>query len=200
MVFGKLTLVPWFFSFCLYHVLSPRDVESSNDSLWDITAALPSWITGSDGKEYDCNGEIQVLSLGQKDPLEKGMATHSSILAQRIPRTEEPDRRQFMGSQKSLRHDWATNTYLVGRVFASLSVRFEKCLPPSTSSFAFLCCLKMYDCDQPVSGRDSFALLGYLEVLFKIWEIASTAIGSILHSEFAKDGIGSDSRRFIYMN
>ena len=33
--------------------------------------------------------ETQVRSLGQKDPLEKGMATHSSILAQRIPRTEE---------------------------------------------------------------------------------------------------------------
>ena len=35
--------------------------------------------------------EIQVRSLGQKDPLEKGMATHSSILAWRIPWTEEPD-------------------------------------------------------------------------------------------------------------
>ena len=33
--------------------------------------------------------EIQVQSLGQKDPLEKGMATHSSILAKRIPWTEE---------------------------------------------------------------------------------------------------------------
>ena len=34
--------------------------------------------------------ETQVQSLGQDDPLEKGMATHSSILAQRIPWTEEP--------------------------------------------------------------------------------------------------------------
>ena len=34
--------------------------------------------------------ETQVRSLGQKDPLEKGMATHSSILAWRIPWTEEP--------------------------------------------------------------------------------------------------------------
>ena len=33
---------------------------------------------------------MQVLSLGQEDPLEKEMATHSSILAWRIPRTEEP--------------------------------------------------------------------------------------------------------------
>ena len=34
--------------------------------------------------------ETQVRSLGQEDPLEKGMATHSSILTWRIPRTEEP--------------------------------------------------------------------------------------------------------------
>ena len=35
--------------------------------------------------------ETQVRSLGQEDPLEKGMATHSSIPALRIPQTEEPD-------------------------------------------------------------------------------------------------------------
>ena len=45
--------------------------------------------------------ETQVQSLGQKDPLEKGMATHSSTLAWRIPWTEEPGRLQSMGSQKS---------------------------------------------------------------------------------------------------
>ena len=44
--------------------------------------------------------EIQIQSLGQEDPLEKGMATHSSILAWRIPWTEEPGRLQFMGSQR----------------------------------------------------------------------------------------------------
>ena len=41
-----------------------------------------------------------VLSLGQEDPLEKGMTTHSSILVQRIPWTEEPDGLQSMGSQR----------------------------------------------------------------------------------------------------
>ena len=39
-------------------------------------------------------------SLDQKDPLEMGMATHSSILARRIPWTEEPGGLQFMGSQR----------------------------------------------------------------------------------------------------
>ena len=44
--------------------------------------------------------EIWVQSLGWEDPLEKGMATHSSILAWRIPRTEEPGGLQSMGSQR----------------------------------------------------------------------------------------------------
>ena len=44
--------------------------------------------------------EIQVQSLGQEDPLEKGMATYSSILSWRIPWTEEPGGLQSMGSQR----------------------------------------------------------------------------------------------------
>ena len=43
--------------------------------------------------------ETWVQSLGQEDPLEKGMATHFSILAWRIPWTEEPGGLQCMGSQ-----------------------------------------------------------------------------------------------------
>ena len=45
--------------------------------------------------------ETWVRSLGREDPLEKEMATHSSILAWKIPWTEEPGRLQSMGSQKS---------------------------------------------------------------------------------------------------
>ena len=44
--------------------------------------------------------ETQVQSLGQEDPLEEEMAIHSSILAWRIPWTEEPGRLQPMGSQR----------------------------------------------------------------------------------------------------
>ena len=44
--------------------------------------------------------ETQVQSLGQEDPLEKGIATHSSIFAWRIPWTEEPGRLQSIGSQR----------------------------------------------------------------------------------------------------
>ena len=46
----------------------------------------------------------QVQTLGQEDPLEKKMATHSSILAWRIPWTEEPGKLQSMGLQR-VRHN-----------------------------------------------------------------------------------------------
>ena len=50
--------------------------------------------------------EMQVPTLGQEDPLEKEMATHSSILAWKIPWTEGPGGLQSMGSQR-VGHDWA---------------------------------------------------------------------------------------------
>ena len=53
--------------------------------------------------------ETRVQSLGWEDPLGKGMATHSSILAWRIPWTEGPGRLQSVGSQR-VGHNWATST------------------------------------------------------------------------------------------
>ena len=50
-------------------------------------------------KRLPTTWETWVQSLGQEDPLEKEMATHSSILAWKIPWTEEPGRLQFMGLQ-----------------------------------------------------------------------------------------------------
>ena len=54
--------------------------------------------------------ETQVQSLGREDPLEKEMASQSSILAWRIPWTEEPGGLQSMGSQR-VKHNWETNTF-----------------------------------------------------------------------------------------
>ena len=54
--------------------------------------------------------ETRVQNLSWQDPLEKGMATHSSILAWRIPWTEEPAGPQSMGSQR-VRHNWVANLY-----------------------------------------------------------------------------------------
>ena len=54
--------------------------------------------------------ETQVQSLCWEDPLEKGIATYSNILAWRTPWTEEPGELQSMGSQ-TVGHNWATNTH-----------------------------------------------------------------------------------------
>ena len=65
--------------------------------------------------------ETWVQSLGWKDPLEKGMATHSSILAWKILWTEEPGGLQSMGSQR-VRHDWVTSLFSFFPVFLVKSI------------------------------------------------------------------------------
>ena len=60
---------------------------------------------GSEVKKLPAKLETQVWSQGQEDPLEEGMATHSSILAWEIPWREEPGELESMGSQR-VRHDW----------------------------------------------------------------------------------------------
>ena len=64
-------------------------------------------LVGQTVKNLPAKWETQVWPLGQVDPLEKGMAMHSSILVWRIPWTVEPGGLQSMGSQK-VRHDWVT--------------------------------------------------------------------------------------------
>ena len=73
--------------------------------------------------------EIQVRSLGWEDPLEKEMATHSSILAWEIPWTQEPGGLQSTGSQR-VGHDWATSLSLSKLNIISLqfSERKWRCL------------------------------------------------------------------------
>ena len=58
-------------------------------------------------KNLPARQETQIWSLGWEDPLEKGMVTHSSALARRIPWTEEPRMLQSIGSQR-IGHNWAT--------------------------------------------------------------------------------------------
>ena len=77
--------------------------------------------------------QTQVRSLDQKDPLEKGMAMHSSILAWRIPWTQETDGLQSVGSQKSdtregLTLSLALNIRFTGFHFAPAVYLFNLCL------------------------------------------------------------------------
>ena len=81
--------------------------------------------------------DTQVWSLGWEDPLEKGMATHSSILAWRIPWTEEPGGLQSMGLQR-IGHDWTINTFFL------LTVVFITPLCPQTSHIELKLHLQMW--------------------------------------------------------
>ena len=64
------------------------------------TCQLWASLSGSAVKNLPTRQETQVRSLGQEDPLEKGMATHFSILAWRIPWTEEPGGLPSVGSRR----------------------------------------------------------------------------------------------------
>ena len=84
--------------------------------------------------------ETQVWSLGREDPLEKGMAIHSNILAWKIPRTEEPGGLQSVGSQR-VKHNWATNTstfWCLQLVGLGFEVRSGQGAVPPASQFVWL--------------------------------------------------------------
>ena len=106
--------------------------------------------------------EIRIRSLGWEDPLEKGMAAHSSILAWRILWTEEPGGLQPMGLQR-VRYEWMTNT------FTSLHWSF----PLRTQSNIILliiltCCtlfLGAYENIINISQAPSYVKMKYLQVV-----------------------------------
>ena len=66
--------------------------------------------------------EAWVCSLGREDPLEKEMATHSSILAWRIPWTEEPGGLQTIELWR-VEHDWATSLYFTSSTVLQTSIQ-----------------------------------------------------------------------------
>ena len=61
--------------------------------------------------------ETWVQSMGCEDPLEKEMATHSSVLAWRIPETEEPGGLQSSWRSQRVRHNWVMHTYLYSATY-----------------------------------------------------------------------------------
>ena len=85
---------------------------------------------GSDSKESACNAETCVRSLGWEDPLEKGMASHSSV-AWRIPWTEEPGRLQSWWSQRvRTKHIYYLSLSTSISIYRFMLLRLAKsCLP-----------------------------------------------------------------------
>ena len=97
-----------------------ENISTTIKNLWDATKAFHkregrkqnvASLVAQMVKRLPAMLETWVWSLGQEDPLEKEMATHSSIVAWKIPWTEEPVRLQSMWSQRG-RHNWATFTYI----------------------------------------------------------------------------------------
>ena len=90
-------------------------------TFWVIFISSNKWgfPGGSDSKESACNAGDLGLIPGQEDPLEKGMATHFSFLAWKIPLTDETDGLQSMGPQK-VRHDWANKNFHLASFFFRL--------------------------------------------------------------------------------
>ena len=132
-----------------------------------------------------------VWSLGQEDPLEKGMTAHSSILAWRIPRTKKPGRLRAIGLQR-VKHDWSNLACMPAQVtvlkadcaalFRAAQSSPRRCL---VVVFRQLCCVfwtllstllrqqLMIICDTLTRGRRSHSLFIFDRFLFKIFVLAS---------------------------
>ena len=80
----------------LVHFLGHKDLWRRDRLPTPVFLGFPG---GSDGKESTCNAE-DLQSLGWEDPLEEDKASHSGILAWRIPRREEPGKLQSIGLQR----------------------------------------------------------------------------------------------------
>ena len=102
---------PNYFPKALPLITITLNVRLSTDEFWDIKKFSPYYpsfgasLVAQRIKRLPAMQETQAWSLGWEDPLEKETATHSSILAWRIPWTEEPGGLQSTGSQR-VGHDW----------------------------------------------------------------------------------------------
>ena len=107
-----------------------------------IQDEFPGWLRVKNPPVMQKTQETQVLSLGWEDPLEEGMTAHSSILAWKIPWTEEPGRLQSIGSQR-VRPDWsngALSTIIQGLQEFSYTDTFNFYRPAAAGSSSALWC------------------------------------------------------------
>ena len=85
--------------------------DESNKTLMEKNKEDQASLVAQTVKNLPAMQDTWVQSLGREDPLEKELATHSSILAWSIPWTEEPGRLLSMGLQR-VKHNWTTNTFI----------------------------------------------------------------------------------------
>ena len=110
-----------------FHVLAIVNSSTINTGVHVPFEPCRSGIAGSHGraslegqrlKHLPAMRETWVWSLGWEDPLEEGLATHSTVLVCRVPWTEAPGGLQSMGSQR-VGHDWATSLSLSWSLYFS---------------------------------------------------------------------------------
>ena len=90
----------------MYSIKKKMDHDKRSPLKWPLNSSVQTV------KRLPAMRETWVRSLGREDPLEKETATHSSLLAWRIPWTEEPGGLQSTGSQR-VGHNWATSLKIV---------------------------------------------------------------------------------------
>ena len=136
------------------------------------------------------NAETWVWSLGWEDPLEKEMATHSSILAWRIPWTEEPGGLQSTGSQR-VGHDWATSLHFSHVTFwKQVPLRFVARHPDPIRKEAGIGCFVLVSLALGHRSKKKKILLWFLpkSVLpmfsARSFMIPGLAFRSLIHFEF----------------
>ena len=127
-------------------------------------SGLPQWLSG---KKSSWTQVMHVWSLGQEDPLKDSAVTHSSLLAWRIPWTEEPGRLQSTGSQK-VEHNWSdrANMHTASQTF------------PIKSTFTILLVFSYYSANWMMMLKMTFlryqttlmsTLLPIKYVIMKVW-------------------------------
>ena len=99
------------FSSCPQYCPASESFPMSQLFAWGGQSIRPPALVAQTVKHLPAMQETRVRFLGREDTLEEEMAIHSSTLACKIPRTEEPDRLQSMGLQR-VGHNWATSLSL----------------------------------------------------------------------------------------
>ena len=138
---------------------SPKQLHGLLTHLAQVLTQELSWSLVTEGKFMEFGSRERFTAGPWEDALEKGMATHSSILAWRIPWTEELGRLQSMGRQR-VGHDWATFTFKQGehmglaqktKTHWRVSARWEPSVPGNMVNLCIV--LWLVDGDQSIGTR-----------------------------------------------
>ena len=155
--------------------------------------------------------ETWVRSLGWEDPLEKEMATHSSILDWRIPWMEEPSGLQSTGSQQRVRHDWSTSLstrivyFSLQATSVSVWLKLVHLIPRWFTQTGSVCQLGVIMTQSSSMGVPQFGYLGFLRAWWLIpphtmplllCSLAQSSHGPCLPGQGGEEGV---DKKYYYL-